>query len=81
MKWGSRKFFDIALKQSVGREDEIGVRDRAKIFPAFGAAEDQDAEIWRELQRLRAPVRDDRGRGDDQGWQTARPAGLLSVRM
>ena len=75
--WNAREFFDVAVEQRVGCENEVGVRDRAVVFPPLGAVEHQHAQVGGELERLRPPVRHHRGGRDHQRRPAVRVAGCF----
>ena len=61
------EFFDIALEESEGGDDDVGVGDGGVGFGTLGAGEGKDAQAGGELFGFGGPVRDHGGGGDDEG--------------
>lgn len=57
---------DVALEESEGGEDEVGVRDGGEGFAAFGSGEGEDGEGGGELFGFGGPVGDDGGGANDE---------------
>ena len=71
------EFLDVAVEQGEGCQNDVRMGNRAVVFQAVRAAEHEHAEVRRELEGLRPPVRDDGGGGDDEHRRAARVAVLF----
>jgi hypothetical protein len=74
------EFFDVAVEQGVGCEDEVGVGDRAVVFARSGPLSTSTRRSGVNLRPRRASW-DDRGGGDDQRRAPREWPDFFSVRM
>ncbi len=61
------EFFDVALDEGEGGEDDVCVGDVGEEFATLRAVKDDGFEGRGEFFGFGKPVRDDGGRGDDEG--------------
>ena len=60
------QFFDVTSKQRVTRDDDVDRRDRREERGAVWSFEHKRFQFRRKLLRLALPIRDQRGRADNQ---------------